>query len=62
MSSALEQKRRELDLRRVQTARFELELKVEERLEEIERLREHIKIQIAKESEIQKELETKLGE
>jgi peptidoglycan hydrolase CwlO-like protein len=53
---SLEIKRKELELMRVETSRKELEFKIEERLEEIERLQEHIKVQTAKENEIRKEL------
>ena len=42
---------------RVETARHELELKIEERLEEIERLKEHVSVQIKKEEELKKEIE-----
>ena len=53
---SLERKKKEMELRRVETARMELELKIDERLEEIERLRDHIKIQLEKEDQIKKEL------
>lgn len=53
---SLERKKKEMELRRVETARMELELKIDERLEEIERLREHIKIQLEKEEQIKKDL------
>lgn len=52
----LDLKRKQLELARVRTARQELELKIDERLDEIERLKEHIKIQIEKETSLQKEL------
>ena len=42
---------------RVQTARMELEYKIEERQEEIKRMQEHIAIQIEKEKELQAKLE-----
>lgn len=54
--NSLEQKRRELDLKRVQMAMFELQFKIDERLEEIERLKENLKISAAKEAEIKQEL------
>jgi len=41
---------------RVKAARLELEIKVDEKLEEIERIKAHIDIQLAKEKEL--ELET----
>lgn len=53
---SLELKKKEMELRRVENARMELELKIDERLEEIERLREHIKIQLEKEEQIKKDL------
>ena len=56
----LDQKRKKLELMRVQTARHELEFRVEERLEDIKRLEEHIKIQVDKETQLMSELaETK---
>ena len=55
---SLETKRKELELMRVETARKELEFKIEERLEEIARLQEHIKVQLLKEQDIKKELES----
>jgi len=42
----------------VSAAKAELELRIEERLDEIERLKEHVKIQVEKE----KELELKINE
>jgi hypothetical protein len=56
MSTRLDIKRRELDLLRVEAARKELEFKVEERKEEIQRLEDHIVVQLKKEAEIQEEL------
>jgi len=53
---SLERKKKEMELRRVETARMELELKIDERLEEIERLKEHIKIQKQKEDDLTEEL------
>lgn len=52
----LDQKRKKLDLARVKMARQELEFKVEERLEEIERLKQNIEIQIKRETELEEEL------
>ena len=52
----LELKRKQLELNRVRVAREELELKIEERMEEIERLKGHIEIQLQKESDLEKEL------
>lgn len=53
---SLEKKKKELELMRVSLARQELELKIEERLDEIKRLKEHIEIQLKKESELKEEL------
>jgi hypothetical protein len=52
----LEIKRKELELMRVETARKELEFKVEERIDEINRVKEQINIQLAKEEEIRREI------
>jgi hypothetical protein len=43
--STLEQRKKELELERVKLAKKELEFKIEERLEEIDRLKSHIEIQ-----------------
>lgn len=53
----LEVKKTKLELMRVQTARMELEYKIEESLDQVERLRTHIKIQEAREIELLKQLE-----
>lgn len=50
---ALELKKIKVELLRVSAAKAELELRVEERLDEIERIKEHIKIQENKEQELQ---------
>lgn len=55
---SLDKKRKQLELMRVQTARYELEFKIEERLEEIERLKDHVQVQIKREQELKKELDT----
>ncbi len=52
----LNEKKKLLELKRVETARMELELKIEERLDEIERLKDAIKIQIETENRIKGEL------
>lgn len=52
----LEQKRKKLELARVQMARSELEFKVEEKMEEIKRLQDNIKIQENKELELMEEI------
>ena len=54
--SELEKKKKRLELARVQLAREELEFKVEERMDEIERLKAAIQIQLEKEEEIRKDL------
>ena len=52
----IEQKRKMLDLMRVQTARFELELKVEEMIKDIERLKAAIVIQEQTEMKLKEEI------
>lgn len=54
--SSLEVKKKELELARVRIARQELEFKVDERLEDIERLRGHIQVQLDTELRIEEEL------
>lgn len=49
---SLEKKKLQVELMRVSASRAELELKIEERLEEIKRIKEHIKIQDEKISEL----------
>jgi hypothetical protein len=58
----LKLKGKELELERVKLARKELEYKIEERLEEIKRLEDHIKIQLAKEEELDIEIKQIKGE
>lgn len=58
---SLEKKKTEVELMRVTTARMELEYKIEERKEEIQRMEDHIKIQIAKESELKDKLKEMEG-
>ena len=53
----LELKRKKVELLRVSAAKAELELRIHERMEEVERLQEHIKISEAKEVELAKEIE-----
>jgi peptidoglycan hydrolase CwlO-like protein len=43
--NGLELKKKELELERVKLAKKEMEFKIEERLEEIDRLKSHIEIQ-----------------
>lgn len=52
----IELKRKELELARVELARQELELKIEERSDEIKRLQSMIEIQKNKEIELKAEL------
>jgi len=59
---SLELKRKKLELSRVELAREELELKIEERVDEINRVKAAIEIQTAKEQELKQQiadLETK---
>jgi hypothetical protein len=51
--SPLELKKVKLELVKVQAARCELEYRVEERLEEIDRIKSNIQIQLNKEAELQ---------
>ena len=53
---SLEKKKIELELMRVRTARMELDMRIEERKEEIERLAEHIIVQEKREEELQAKL------
>lgn len=59
---SMEMKRKKLELARVELARQEQELKIEERLEEIERIKGHIEIQLKKEQELRAELSAIKGE
>jgi len=52
MASPLDIKRKKVELLRVSSAKAELELRIHERMEDIERLQEHIKISEAKEVEL----------
>jgi hypothetical protein len=54
----LEKRKKEVELQKVKAARMELELKIDERLDEIERIKEHIKIQIEKEQSLEQELKS----
>ena len=55
--SGLELKRTKLELVKVAAARAELEFKVEERLEDIARIKDHIRIQLEKEAELKAKIE-----
>lgn len=59
---SLEIKKKQTELLRVQAARAELELKIMEREQDIERLRDAIKIQTDKEAELTESLKTLKGE
>lgn len=48
----IEIKRMKLELLKVAAARAELEFRVEERLDEISRIKDHIKVQLDKEAEL----------
>ena len=52
----LELKRLKLELNNVAAARHGLEFRIEERLDEIERLKEHVKVQEAKEAELKEKI------
>lgn len=58
---SLDIKRKEVELMRVECARQELELKIEERLEEIERIKTHIETQKLAEIRIKEEIITLKG-
>lgn len=54
--SPLELKRVKLELVKVAAARAELEFRVDERLDEINRIKDNIKIQLDKEAELQSKI------
>jgi peptidoglycan hydrolase CwlO-like protein len=54
--SALNKKLKELELQRVLTGKLELEYKIAQRMDEIERLEENIKISEDKIKELQEEI------
>lgn len=56
---SLDIKRKKVELSRVQVARQELELKIEEKMEEIERIKAHIEVQNKAEERLLKELKDK---
>lgn len=55
--NTLEKKKKELELQRVELAKKELEFKIEERMDEVSRLKEHIAIQDSKIEQIKQELQ-----
>jgi hypothetical protein len=48
----IELKKMKLELMKVQAAKYEISLRIDESLEQIERLKEHIKIQEKREKEL----------
>lgn len=56
MDKKFEKKRLELELLKVSTAKAELEFKIEERLQEIERIKEHIVIQEKRQYELKQQI------
>lgn len=61
MSNKLEIKRIKAELMNVQAGRFNLELRIDEKLDEIERLKEHISISELKEKELIEKIKTEEG-
>jgi hypothetical protein len=53
---SLERRKKEAELARVKAARLDLEVRIEEKLQEIERLKAHVLIQIEKEKELEREM------
>jgi hypothetical protein len=53
----LDIKRKELELKRVQMARFDMEFRIEECLDQIEKYKQNIKIQQDAEARLTKELQ-----
>lgn len=56
MQNSLDLKKLKVELLRVSASKAELELRIEERLDEIERIKEHIKISEAKELELKEKI------
>ena len=56
MLSALEQKRKELELVKVAASRAELEFKILEKEDEIKRIKQNIQIQLQREAELKDEI------
>ena len=52
----LDLKRMKLELLKVAAARAELEFRIDERMEEINRIKDHIKVQLDKETELQNKI------
>lgn len=55
---SLELKKKEMELKRVVLAKEEMQLRIEERLDEIERIKDQMKIQDAAVIRLEKDLET----
>lgn len=53
---SLEKKRKQIELMRVTVAKQEMELRIEERMEEVKRLEENIKIQNTKIEELNNDI------
>lgn len=53
---SLERKKKELELQRVKLAKMDMEFKIEERLEEIKKLKDHVSIQEDAINRIEEEL------
>lgn len=53
---SLEKKKKLLEQSRVRLAREEMELKISERMEEIEKLKDYIEIQLKKEQELEEQI------
>lgn len=58
---SLELKRKEVELLRVIAAKEELKLKIEEKLEEIKRIQDHVKIQESTENKLKIEINNLKG-
>lgn len=56
MSKVTELKKLQVELHRVLGGKMEMELKIEERLEEIQRLKDHMCAQEAREAELAKQI------
>lgn len=54
---SLDLRRKQLELMRVEMARKELEFKIDERMDEIKRIQDNIKLQLDKEAELKKEID-----
>lgn len=59
--ASLDLKRKEVELLRVQVAKQELELRIEERLDEIQRIKEHIDVSNKTENKLKEEIQTLKG-